>query len=167
MISAVPQGSILTETTLLVTCTWVHSQQVWGWHKAKCYVLHAGGRDLDRLKRLACVNVIQFNKAKCKVPHIGWGNLKQKYRLNDEQTESSLVEKDLKVLVDEKFSMRWQYSFTVLNSWLSTLVCIKRNLCRRTMVVILSLCSTLVRRHLQYCIQICGFLHNKDMNLLE
>jgi len=54
-------------------------------------------RDLDRLKRWACVNRMKFNKAKCKVLHIGRGSPKHKYRLGREWLENSPEEKDLGV----------------------------------------------------------------------
>jgi len=42
-------------------------------------------RDLDRLERWACMNLMKFNKAKCKVLHIDGGNPKYKYRLGGGQ----------------------------------------------------------------------------------
>ncbi|PKU37747.1 rna-directed dna polymerase from mobile element jockey-like [Limosa lapponica baueri] len=62
-------------------------------------------RDLDRLERLACVNLMKFKQAKCKVLHFDHSNPKQKYRLDGQWIESIPEEKDLGVLVDEKLNM--------------------------------------------------------------
>jgi len=52
-------------------------------------------RDLDRLERQACVNLMKFNKATCKVLHMGWGIPKNKYRLGGDWIKSSPEKKDL------------------------------------------------------------------------
>ena len=62
-------------------------------------------RDLDRLERWACANLMKLNKAKRKVLHQGRGNPSHHYRLGRGWIEGSPEEKDLGVFIDKKLSM--------------------------------------------------------------
>jgi len=123
-------------------------------------------RDLKRLERWACVNRMKIIKAKCKVLHVGRNNPIHKYRLGGEWLESSLVEKNLGVLVDEKLNMSRQCALAAQKGN-RILGCIKTSVASRSREVILSLYSTLVRPHLEYCVQHWSPQHKKDMYVLE
>jgi len=109
---------------------------------------------------------MRFNKDKCRVLHLGRNNPMHQYRLGVDLLESSSVERDLGVLVDNRLTMSQQCVLAAKKAN-GILGYIKKGVTSRSSKVFLPLCSALVRPHLKYCVQLWAPHFKKDEELLE
>jgi len=80
---------------------------------------------------------MKFNKGKCSVLHLGSNNPMHQYRLGQDLLESSSVERDLGVLVDDKLTTNHQCALVAKNAS-GILGCTKESVASRSREVLLS-----------------------------
>jgi len=123
-------------------------------------------RDLDRMESLSERNLMRFNTGKCKFLHLGRNNPMHRYRLGVDLLESSSVEGDLGVLVDDRLTTSQQCALAAKKAN-GILGCIKTSVASMSREVLLPLYTALVSSHLEYCVQFWAPHFQKDEELLE
>ena len=110
--------------------------------------------DLKSLEQWEKMWLLQFNLDKCKVLHIDFNNNKRlSYTLNDTILMTSEQEKDLGVLTSN--TLLWNDQIESCVSKANQMICwITRNLISREKSLMLRVYKTLIRPHLEYCVQL-------------
>ena len=109
---------------------------------------------------------MRLNEAQCRVLHLGRGGPRYLDKLGEEALESSRVEKDLGVLVDEKLDASQQCALAAQKAN-CVLGCITKRVSSREREGIVPLCSALVRPYVKHRVQAWSPQHRKDVALLE
>jgi len=123
-------------------------------------------QDLDRLESWAERNLMRFNKGKCRVLHLGRNNPMHQYRVRADLLESSSVERDLGVLVDDRLTMSQQCALAAKKAS-GILGCIKRSMASRSREVLLPFYSALSEAPSGVLRPVLGSHFKKDEKLLE
>ena len=106
-----------------------------------------------------------FNFGKCKCLHTGHGNDAQ-YTMGGTVLNTTLKEKDLGLTIsaDMKVSEQCGIAAAKGNRIIGLII---RNIAYKEKELIIPLYKTIVRPHLEYCIQTCRPYRKKDVNMLE
>ncbi|MGE5822757.1 MAG: reverse transcriptase domain-containing protein [Nitrososphaerota archaeon] len=122
--------------------------------------------DLKNLCEWSNEWLMLFNIEKCKVMHIGYNNGNAKYEMNGMTLEEVNEERDLGVIIQSDLKCDIQCSKSV-KSANRILGMIKRSFCNLDKEVVLQLYKSLVRPHLEYCVQAWRPHYQKDIDLIE
>ena len=122
--------------------------------------------DLDRLAAWANEWQMKFNVDKCKVLHIGSHNDHVQYSMNGQQLSAVNKEKDLGVIISSDLKPS-QHCTEVVKTANKLVGFIGRVFENKSEKVILTLYNSLVRPHLEYCVQFWSPYYRKDIDKLE
>ena len=122
--------------------------------------------DLDRLACWASKWQMKFNVDKCKVLHIGSNNNRVQYLMNGQQLSAVNKEKDLGIIISSDLKPS-QHCSEVAKTANKLVGFIGRAFENKSEKVILKLYNSLVRPHLEYCVQFWSPYYRKDIEKLE
>ena len=109
---------------------------------------------------------MEFNINKCVCLHVGSKNIQAVYKIGSTLLEIVEKERDLGVTIDNSGKVGEQCAAMARRAN-NVLRQIKRKIRCKSKNVILSLYKSLVRPHLDYCVQVWGPYLKKDTNLIE
>ncbi|KAJ7416263.1 hypothetical protein WISP_72578 [Willisornis vidua] len=107
---------------------------------------------------------MKFNK-KSQILHLEWGNPGCLYRPGNKMLESSVMERDLGILINGKLNM--SQSALAARRANPVLGGIRQSIASWWREVILPFCSALVWPHLEHCVQFGAPQYKKNIKLLE
>jgi ribonuclease P/MRP protein subunit RPP40 len=122
--------------------------------------------DLDKLFSWANTWQMQFNVTKCKIIHLGAKNKKESFSLGGNELIKTTEEKDLGVIITDNFKVARQCASAAKKGF-QMLGMIARTIVSREKAVIIPLYKSLVRPHLDFCVQAWRPHLQKDIDLLE
>jgi hypothetical protein len=123
-------------------------------------------RDLERLFDWSETWQMKFNLAKCMVMHVGGKNSKARYVVGGKELSVITEEKDLGVITSNNFKVSKQ-CIKAASKGNQILGLINRAITCKKKSVILNLYKSLVRPHLEYCVQAWRPHLTKDIDILE
>ena len=107
-----------------------------------------------------------FNFGKCKCLHTGYGNKDAHYSMDGSVLNSTIKEKDLGLTVSADMKVTEQCGIAAAKGN-QILGLIRRNIVYKEKELIIPLYKTIVRPHLEYCIQAWRPYRKKDIDILE
>ena len=175
--SGVPQGSVLGPLLFVIFINDLE-EGAEGWISKFADDTKIGGvvdevegccrlqRDIDRMQSWAEKWQMEFNPDKCEVIHFGRTNLNVDYRVKGRVLKNVEEQRDLGVHIHRSLKVATQVDRAVKKAY-GVLAFINRGLEFKNRGVMLQLYRTLVRPHLEYCVQFWSPHYKKDVEALE
>jgi len=122
--------------------------------------------DLHNLASWSDDWMMLFNTDKCHVLHLGRDNSRAKYCLLGKELSKVADERDLGVIVQDDLKVSKQCTKAVSTAY-RILGLIRRTIECKSQDIILQLYKSLVRPHLEYCVQCWNPYYRNDVELIE